>query len=98
MPQIACIRQTIQSGGTQFPIFIGFLPAKEILAIAEAPAFVTKTPHHEIADNVLSPPIRNWQRPLGKDRVKRIAAVFNDTGQLMPNPVLLSENAVAGAN
>lgn len=95
MTRINCLHHIIQSGGNSFPIFIGFLPASEILAIAEAPSFETTTPHHEIADNVLTPPIRHWQRPLDGGRVQDIAAVFDDSGKLMPNPVLLAVNVVA---
>lgn len=69
----------------------------DILQIAGVPSFSASTNHDVIATNVLTPPIREWQRPLGTDRVNAIALLFNDTGELMPNPVLLGEN-VAGVH
>jgi hypothetical protein len=71
------------------------MSAADILSVAEVPAFTTSTAHDSIATNVMSPPIREWQRPLDLDRVAQIAHTFNNTGELMPNPVLLAEN-VAG--
>ena len=58
-----------------------------------APAFITETPHQQIADNVSVTPVRDWQRPLSSERTARIADTFDNTGALMPNPVLLANNA-----
>lgn len=96
MVTIQCLEQTISSGGLSYPIFMGFLSAEEILRIAEAPSFGKSTGNRQIAANVLTPPIHDWQRPLNEDRVEAIAALFNDGGEIMPNPVLLCENAVSG--
>lgn len=97
MPIIHCLRQQITSGTQQYPIFIGFLPAAEILQIAEAPSFSNATMHQTIAQNVLTPPIKDWQRPLVIGKVDRISQLFDNTGELMPNPVLLSENVTSAA-
>jgi len=94
MPKINCLRQTVKSGGNEFPLYIGFLPAKEILQVAEAPSFTHTTEHREIANNILSPPIGNWQRPINPERVRTISDLFDNTGEFMPNPVLLCENVV----
>src|ERR1044071_946478 len=94
MPKINCLRQTVKSGGNEFPLYIGFLPAKEILQVAEAPSFTHTTEHREIANNILSPPIGNWQRPIDPERVRTISDLFDNTGEFMPNPVLLCENVV----
>lgn len=71
---------------------MGFLPAAELMRIAEVPSFSVLTAHSAIARNVLNPPIKEWQRPLSEERVERIRRFFSDTGEIMPNPVLLSAN------
>ncbi len=90
------MRAQVESGVHAYPIFIGYLPAKVILRIADAPSFSDDTDHSNIARNVLNPPIKDWQRPLDVERIGSISRFFNDTGEMMPNPVLLSENAFSG--
>lgn len=90
---IECIRAHIQSGGKSYPIYVGFATAEAISRVAVAPAFAESTSNQEIASNVSDDPVKDWQRPLSDDRVQRIAAAFNDSGSLMPNPVLLAKNA-----
>jgi hypothetical protein len=95
MPTIPAIQNQIVSGTHTYPIYIAFMSAADILAVAEVPAFSTATAHDAIASNVMNPPIREWQRPIELDRVAQISRTFDNTGELMPNPVLLAEN-VAG--
>jgi hypothetical protein len=95
VPTISCLRSQVTSGAQGYPILIGFLPAETILSIAEAPSYTPHTTHQAIATNILTPPIREWQRPLDPERVAGISAFFNNSGRLMPNPVLLSENATS---
>lgn len=93
--RIECLRQHIVSGGKTFPIYIGFAPAAEIARVAVAPAFSRDTPNQQLAENLTQQPVRDWQRPISDERVEKIASTFNNTGALMPNPVLLSNNAFA---
>jgi hypothetical protein len=90
--RIVCLKGSAVSGGVTYPIFIGFSNAQSLTAIAEAPSFNDQTSHDQIATNVLSPPVRDWQRPINQERVRQISAVYNTPGELMPNPVLLCEN------
>jgi DGQHR domain-containing protein len=93
---MTCIKQVVTSGTRRFPLFIGFSTAEELARVAEAPSFDRNTPNRGLAENVLDPPIEDWQRPLNRDRVDRIARLFGQAGTLMPNPVLLSENPYYG--
>ena len=95
MPVISAIQGQINSGSNTYPIYIAFMSAADILSVSEVPAFSTSTAHDSIASNVMNPPIREWQRPIDQARVVQISHTFDDTGELMPNPVLLAEN-VAG--
>jgi hypothetical protein len=90
---IECMRTTVASGSAHYPIYIGFLAAEDIARVAEAPSFQPTTPHQQIATNIASQPVRDWQRPLDDGRVSTIASAFDNTGHLMPNPVLLAQNA-----
>jgi DGQHR domain-containing protein len=90
---VECLLNPIVSGGTSYPVYVGFLPAVDIARVAEAPSFLRTTPHQQIATNIASQPVRDWQRPIDPDRVTTIADTFDNTGRLMPNPVLLAQNA-----
>jgi hypothetical protein len=90
---IECLLHDIVSGGTAYPVYVGFLPAEDIARVAEAPSFQRTTPNQQIATNIASQPVKDWQRPIDPDRVQVIADTFDDTGRLMPNPVLLAQNA-----
>src|SRR4051794_10841999 len=93
--KIECLQQHVTSGGKTYPIYIGFASAQDIARVAVAPAFSRNTPNQQIAQNISQQPVRDWQRPLNTDRVSHIADTFDDTGGLMPNPVLLAKNAFA---
>lgn len=92
MLTIKCLAKNVVSGLNHYPIYIGFVKAEDILKIAEAPGFTKVTDHQVISTNVLTPPIKDWQRPLNDDRVSEISHAFDDTGEIMPNPVLLCIN------
>lgn len=93
--QIECLRAHVKSGDRNYPIYVGFAPAREVARVAVAPAFSRNTANQQIAENVRDEPVRDWQRPLNQERVARISEIFNSTGNLMPNPVLLAKNAFA---
>lgn len=52
------------------------------------------TPNHEIAANVLTPPVKQWQRPLMPEKRDRIIETFDASGEFMPNPVLVAERCI----
>lgn len=91
---VHALEQIVKSGSHTFPLYIGFLKAQDLLSISEVPNFQNSTSNHDIATNVLTPPVKQWQRPLLQDRKDRIIQTFNGTGEFMPNPVLLSERCV----
>jgi DGQHR domain-containing protein len=93
MLTVECLQQTVASGPVNYPVYVGFLPAADIARVAEAPSFQVSTPHETISKNIVSQPVRDWQRPVDKDRLNGIAHTFDNTGNLMPNPVLLGQNA-----
>lgn len=92
MHTINCLRQTVNTGGAHYPVFVGFSTAAELAQIAEAPAFTAHSTHADICTNILTPPVKDWQRPLNTGRITQIASVYNQPGELMPNPVLLCGN------
>lgn len=90
--RLECLRTVIQSGDASYPIFIAFSTAHEIARIAEAPAFSETTSNATIANNVLTPPVDSWQRPLIETSISAITTTFDNSGRLMPNSVLLARN------
>jgi hypothetical protein len=75
----------------QYPMYTGFLPAELLIKIAEVPSFSVSKPHHRIADDVIKPPIDEWQRPEDLSKIQTIKEIYGDTTKdnLMANPVLL---------
>ena len=71
---IQALEQTSNSGSKPYPIYIGFLKAQELLSVAEVPNFKNTTTNHDIATNALTPPVKQWQRPLLEDRRDRIVS------------------------
>lgn len=92
MKTIPTLKSIIHSGNDRYPFYIGSYPAEDIHDVASAPSFDESTKNREIADNILSYPIEDWQRPLDEGRLKDISRLFDNTGEFMPNPILLSEN------
>ncbi len=92
MITIHALKQVITSGSNSYPVFIGFSSAARILEVAEAPSFDERTTHTQIAGNILNPPIDDWQRPIDLGRVNQISFLYSNSGEFMPNPVLLGEN------
>lgn len=82
----------VQTGGMTYPIYVAFMSAAQIIAVAETPQFYPTTAQQSLAASVLRPNMDDWQRPLDLSRVAEIARVFAGQNELMPNPVLLSEN------
>lgn len=97
MPTVYCQKTEITSGSNVYPIYTGFMRAADILAVASAPSFNPATLNCEIAKNATEDPVKQWQRPLDPNRVDVITRLFSDTGEFMPNPVLLSENVTTAA-
>jgi hypothetical protein len=77
--------------GNDYPMYSGFLPASQLIEIAEVPSFDDKKPHHKIADDVIKPPIDEWQRPEDNKKINAIKEIYGDKTKdnLMANPVLL---------
>tara|TARA_Y100000588_G_scaffold390649_1_gene496769 strand:+ start:1936 stop:3471 length:1536 start_codon:yes stop_codon:yes gene_type:complete len=88
------LRKEIISDSEPYPIFVGFLSAEKIFKVSEAPSFTDSTGNEKIASKVNSPPFKDWQRPINNSRVEQIKLTYNDSGEIMPNPVLLCENVV----
>ena len=94
MPTLKCLKEVVTSGTRRFPLFIGFATPEDLSRLAEAPSFRKTTSNRAIAENVLKPPVEDWQRPLDPTRVDRISRLFSQPGTLMPNPVLLFGESV----
>ena len=97
MLTLNCLKKIISTGGSNFPIFVGFSTAGDLSLVAEAPSFTRHTTHSDICANILTPPVKDWQRPLSSARINQIANVYSQPGELMPNPVLLCENTTLGS-
>jgi hypothetical protein len=89
---ITVIKNTIQSGSKHYPVFIGFMKAADVLKVSDVPNFLKDEKESVIAKNLQLTPVKDWQRPLIQEKRESITKFFNDTGEFMPNPVLLSEN------
>jgi DGQHR domain-containing protein len=84
------LRNSIVQANVEYPFFIGSAEASSLAQIALAPSFSPNTQHQEIANNVLAPPVKNWQRPLNQEKWVAIKEKFSQAEEIMPNPVLLA--------
>jgi len=77
--------------GKKYPMYIGFLPAIELLKISEVPSFSVSKTHFAIATEALDTQIEQWQRTLEEEKVNKIKGSYNDSNKdnLMANPILL---------
>lgn len=93
MPTYSAICQTITSGGQSFPLYVAFIPAAEIAQIATVPSFDENlNTNGQIAAGCLNPPGNHWQRPLIDYKVTAIRNLYNNSGEFMPNAILLGAN------
>ncbi len=90
--KIEALKNQIVSGGRTYPIFIAFIEAELVLKYSVVPNFSNDDHEEAIAVNIKSKPVKKWQRPLIQSKVDELIKTFNNTGEFMPNPVLLSEN------
>src|SRR5687768_14414570 len=90
MPIIKALRTTITDGVQNYPIFLGYLSAAELVSVAAVPSFTGKSQNFEIANNILGDPVKDWQRPPIAGKVDAIKTRFSQTAEIMPNPVLLA--------
>jgi hypothetical protein len=89
---LICNQAKVHSGTKQYPLYVAFCSAEDLAMLAAAPSFAPNTPNDALASQAAKPPIRDWQRPLDAPRVAAMAQTFSQAGELMPNPVLVSEN------
>ena len=90
--EIVALKQIIISGGKHYPLYIAFIQASKILEISNVPNFQLDDSEELLATNLKKTPVKKWQRPLNEEKRTNIINTFNDSGEFMPNPVLLSQN------
>jgi hypothetical protein len=68
------------------------MKAIDVLKVSDVPSFEEYERNESISNNLKLTPVKDWQRPLINDKREKITKFFNNTGEFMPNPVLISEN------
>lgn len=93
MPKLTveAVRGVATINGKNYPMYCGFLSAKELKEIAEVPSFLPDKPHHQIATDISQLPVDQWQRPLENHKTNAIKDTYSraDKDNLMANPVLI---------
>ena len=89
--EVIVTKGTIVVNHERFDIFSGFMTASEIISIARVPAFDEFKSNYDIARDLLTTPVDEWQRPQDPKKVEKIADLYSKTTQnnVMPNGVLL---------
>jgi hypothetical protein len=83
---------TLASHPRPFSIHVGFMKPTDIVSVADIPHFNSSTTEAQIATNVSTTPVKEWQRDPDTDRIAIISDVFRRSSEIMPNAVLLCEN------
>lgn len=76
-------------------VHIGFMKPVDIQAVADIPYFLPATSNAQIATNLMTTPVKEWQRYPDDTRIATIQQIFAATTDIMPNAVLLCENIYA---
>ena len=92
MIRIHALKEIIESGGQNYPIYLALMQADEISTIADVPSYRETTRNADIARNVSTVPVKEWQRPPIPEKIEAIRQLFDNSGQFMPNPVLIGQN------
>ena len=92
MIRVQALKEMIKSGNRHYPIYLALMPADRIAEIADVPSYRETTTNADIALNVSNVPVKEWQRPRIHGKIEQIRELFNNTGDFMPNPVLIGEN------
>ncbi len=92
MIRIHALKDQIESGGQSYPIFLALMQADVIAAIADVPSYRESTTNADVALNVSIDPVKEWQRREIPSKIESIRQLFNNTGELMPNPILIGQN------
>ena len=91
-----CIQHSVDLNGTEYWLYMGYLSASEIFKIAKVPSFSESKKNVQIAQGIPphTDPVEDWQRPVINEKIKTIAEIYssNSENNLMPNPVIISEN------
>lgn len=73
-------------------VHIGFMKPVDIKAVADIPYFLPTTSNADIATNLTTTPVKEWQRFPCPIRIAHIKQIFASAADIMPNAVLLCEN------
>ena len=92
MIRINALKEMIESGKQSYPIYLALMQADVISRIADVPSYRETTTNADIARNVSTRPVKEWQRPRIPDKIEAIRQLFNNSGEFMPNPILIGEN------
>ena len=92
MIRIYALKEMIESGEQSYPIYLALMQAEVISEIADVPSYRDTTTNADIARNVSTRPVKEWQRPRIPDKIESIRQLFNNSGEFMPNPILIGEN------
>ena len=92
MIRIQALKEMIESGDQSYPIYLALMQADVISEIADVPSYRETTTNADIARNVSTVPVKEWQRPRIPGKIESIRQLFNNSGEFMPNPILIGEN------
>lgn len=92
MIRLQALKDTIESGDKSYPVFVSLMSAEVISRIAQVPNYHESTGNAQIAQNVSVIPVKEWQRPRIPGKIEAIRQLFDNSGEFMPNPILLGEN------
>lgn len=92
MIRINALKKMIESGEKRYPIYLALMEAEVISEIADVPNYEDSTTNADIARNVSTVPVKEWQRPPIPEKIDEIRQLFSNSGEFMPNPILIGEN------
>jgi len=89
--EVTVTKGIVNVNGTKYTVYTGFMSSKNIAELSTVPSFPKDKGNYEIARDLLTTPVKDWQRPADLLKVENISNLYSNTthDNIMPNGILL---------
>jgi len=89
--EVTVTKGIVDVNGTRYTIYTGFLSARDIAEHSTVPSFPEDKTNYNIARDLLTTPVKDWQRPANVEKIGNISDLYSSVthDNVMPNGILL---------
>lgn len=103
--RVICTRGVVEIYDRKYVLYSGYMTPNELIQFSDVPSFTHDATNVDIANNLTQDPVKEWQRPIDKQRLEEIRANIDQAidsdgsrDTLMANPVLIGRSDQIPAN